>query len=65
MSDIKFKIGDCVELKHNGGNLKMTVNHLKTHGNEILITCIYLNKEGKFETVDIFQDALKACETTS
>lgn len=65
MSEIKFKIGDCVELKHNGGNLKMTVNYIGVHLGQTTVTCIYLNKEGKFETIQIAHDALKACNTPS
>jgi hypothetical protein len=65
MANPNLKIGDCVELKHNGGNLKMTVNYVGVLNGVISTTCIYLNKEGKFETVQISQDALKACNTPS
>jgi uncharacterized protein YodC (DUF2158 family) len=47
----KIRTGDCVQLKHNGGGLKMTVNEIRQLAHGVVLQCKWFNqKENKFET---------------
>jgi len=39
MADQNFKSGDCVQLKHGGGGIKMTINYIQPYGNLIRAHC--------------------------
>jgi len=62
MSDTKFKHGDCVILKHSGGDIKMTVDVIFNYQGRLRVTCKFYNKnEGKFEELTVDMDALEKC----
>ncbi len=59
----KIKTGDCVQLKYNGGGLKMTVNEIRQLAYGVVIQCKWFNqKENKFETESFALVAIKLCE---
>ena len=62
MADQNFKSGDCVQLKHGGGGIKMTINYIQPYGNLIRAHCKqFSEKEGKFEDEVINVEALQLC----
>ena len=59
----KIKSGDCVELKHGGANIKMTVDLVFVYQGQQRATCKYYNsKENKFDEIAVSLDALRLCE---
>lgn len=59
----EIKAGDCVILKHGGGNIKMTVDFLFTHQGRIRAHCLWFNeKENKFEAQTFDVTSLKSGE---
>jgi uncharacterized protein YodC (DUF2158 family) len=66
MEQTNFKVGDCVQLKHGGGNIKMTINYLEPYGSLIRASCKWFNeKTDKFENEVIYVDALKPCSESN
>lgn len=65
MTTNNLKNGDCVQLKHGGGNIKMTIDILFTYHGRQRANCKYFNeKENKFEELAVDVDALKSCDST-
>ncbi len=63
MESNKLKNGDCVQLKHGGNNVKMTVNEIRQVSYGYLIQCKWFNVQAnKFETESFAFEALKPCE---
>lgn len=62
MADNNFKVGDCVELKHNGGGIKMTINTIEMYRGQDSAQCRWYNKKDeKFELQVFALEALKPC----
>lgn len=58
-----LKSGDCVELKHGGGNIKMTIDFLFTYQGRDRASCMWFNdRENKFEELSVDLTALKPCD---
>jgi uncharacterized protein YodC (DUF2158 family) len=64
--ETKIKSGDCVQLKHGGANIKMTVDLVFTYQGVPRCTCKYFNSEKKgFEEINVNADALKLCDEST
>lgn len=62
MAENVIKSGDCVQLKHGGGNIKMTVDFLHVFHGRQRAHCKWFNeKENKFEEMSFDIPALKLC----
>lgn len=62
MSQIAFKIGDCVVLKHGGAKIKMTIDFIAMQQGVEVARCKWYNSQGhKFETEVFALDALDLC----
>jgi uncharacterized protein YodC (DUF2158 family) len=63
MADVQIKSGDCVQLKHGGGNIKMTVDFLFVYQGRQRANCKWFNeKDNKFEDLSVDIGAIKSCD---
>ena len=66
MSEQTFKAGDCVELKHGGHEVQMTIESItKDSFDRVKAFCRWYDKDKKEFKYDSFGfDALKPCSKT-
>lgn len=62
----EFKAGDCVELKHGGGGIQMTVEEVDTFSEGYRALCRWYDGTAKAFKKELFvPDTLKPCDTST